>query len=866
MYGSNESKSPKSWSQLKSIVEFGRKFLGYFSGDTVSNVIFREYFNHETGRNENRVYFLGNSHNRDVTIKYIVLNDNSTQEKLTGLPLFLTNSYNFGNEKQLTKEEQLLRERQRCSFNGITSFSLDEKSGRIVFSEHSEIFYFDDELPFSTNKIPIEISTRSSGAIDVQICPANPNIISYILNDNLFIQDLNTKREIQVTFTKDPKKSGVPPFAVQEEFDRYSSYWWHPIREKNSDDSYTYRIVYEEIDDEPVDITYIAPSCENEDDFDSYRYPKAGTRNTRSFLRLLEVTLFDSPNVEPIINQKRMSHSIYYLVPWYEYLARADWTPNGQFFWAQIFNRLQTKTATIAIGLDFFTPDIDSESEMHTSFSLSESKCVYLLDEQTSDAWINYHDKMYFFNQFENQSENTLEFITANESTGFMHLYHRKLSLDQNDLVHLSDGVLQAKVILNERLTEGDWSIELENNIHVDSFHNLVYFTGYKDPVENHLFVVDLKNPRKIKQLTPNGSSYSITIENNCKYLVATFSNLSNPNRTMIYEIINQNEGLENISIRQVAQITSQEESRLGAMIDPFTNLLKPNYAQISSLLNLNLESLVGNRTTDDLTVIQYLFKPPQIFSFQTEDGCKMYGMIYLPYNYEHGTKYKTLLYVYAGPRFQIVTNTFKPSKYSRFNILALMGYCVVAIDSRGSKNRGRAFENHIYKKMGTVEINDQVKGLEAASEIFGCIDNDRVGIFGWSYGGYMSLMGLAQRSDIFKVAISGAPVTTWNLYDTAYTERYMGLPQEEKEAYERGSVINLARNFPDEENRLLIIHGMIDENVHFAHTRKLIDALIKANKPYQLLVFPQERHGIRSSEGSLNCDTNIYSFLERNL
>lgn len=90
----------------------------------------------------------------------------------------------------------------------------------------------------------------------------------------------------------------------------------------------------------------------------------------------------------------------------------------------------------------------------------------------------------------------------------------------------------------------------------------------------------------------------------------------------------------------------------------------------------------------------------------------------------------------------------------------------------------------------------------------------NRVGIFGWSYGGYMSLMGLAQRPDIFKVAISGAPVTTWKLYDTAYTERYMGLPNEEHEAYENGSVLNLARNFPDEENRLLIIHGMIDENV----------------------------------------------------
>lgn len=141
-------------------------------------------------------------------------------------------------------------------------------------------------------------------------------------------------------------------------------------------------------------------------------------------------------------------------------------------------------------------------------------------------------------------------------------------------------------------------------------------------------------------------------------------------------------------------------------MTDPFTNQLKPNFAQISSMLNLNLESLVQNSPTDDFAVIQHLFKPPQIFSFQTEDNFKMYGMIYMPYNYEHGVKYKTLLYVYAGPRFQIVSNSYKPSKYSRFNILALLGYCVVAVDSRGSKNRGRAFENHIYKKMVFLILN----------------------------------------------------------------------------------------------------------------------------------------------------------------
>lgn len=140
----------KKWSDLKSIVDFGRKFLGYLNGEIASNVQFREYFNPETGQNEIRVYFLSGYQNRNLTIKYIDISSDLSTEKLTGVPLLT--SFSFQSEKQLTKEEQLLRERQRCSFSGITSFSMDEKSGRIVFGEHSDIFFFDDEIPSSVLK------------------------------------------------------------------------------------------------------------------------------------------------------------------------------------------------------------------------------------------------------------------------------------------------------------------------------------------------------------------------------------------------------------------------------------------------------------------------------------------------------------------------------------------------------------------------------------------------------------------------------------------------------------------------------------------------------------------------------------------
>ena len=205
------------------------------------------------------------------------------------------------------------------------------------------------------------------------------------------------------------------------------------------------------------------------------------------------------------------------------------------------------------------------------------------------------------------------------------------------------------------------------------------------------------------------------------------------------------------------------------------------------------------NPTETEASLVGHFFTAPEIFDFMTLDGVRLYGMVYLPHNYVEGQVYPTLQFVYGGPGAQLVTNAYKIQKFSRLNILSLLGYCVVVVDSRGSNNRGLAFEAYLKHRMGTVEIADQVLGLEAANEKYKCIDMKRVALFGWSYGGYMALMGLAQRPDVYRVAISGAPVTTWNLYDTAYTERYMGLPSVNVEAYANGSVLNLAKSFPDE-------------------------------------------------------------------
>ena len=253
--------------------------------------------------------------------------------------------------------------------------------------------------------------------------------------------------------------------------------------------------------------------------------------------------------------------------------------------------------------------------------------------------------------------------------------------------------------------------------------------------------------------------------------------------------------------------------------------------------------------------------RPPKLFSFVSQlSGHTVYGLVFPPPEHMENQKRPTMLYVYGGPGIQLVNLEYKTGRYFRLALAAYYGIPAVIVDCRGSARRGRVWENHISQQMGQVEVADHVEGLEAAAERFPFIDINRVAVHGWSYGGYLSLMALAQRPDRFKIAISGAPTTDWRLYDTAWTERYMGMPTSNNQTnggfspYQLGSVLQLANRFPDDPDRLWIVHGLLDENVHFAHTAALLDAINRAGKPYRLFVYPNELHGLRQPENYAHC------------
>ena len=246
---------------------------------------------------------------------------------------------------------------------------------------------------------------------------------------------------------------------------------------------------------------------------------------------------------------------------------------------------------------------------------------------------------------------------------------------------------------------------------------------------------------------------------------------------------------------------------------------------------------------------------PPVLSTVTTADGETLHVALYVP---DGEGPFPTIVAVYGGPHAQLVTDAWTRTVALRAQHLRARGYLVVSVDNRGSWGRGLAFEGAVKGDLGALEVDDQVGALRALAER-GLVDLDRVGVYGWSYGGYLSALCLAKEPDVFKAAVAGAPVTSWDGYDTCYTERYMGTPQDNPEGYRRSSVMTHAAGI---RGRLMLVHGLIDENVHFRHTARLLNALVRERITSELVLFPDERHVPRAEADRVFMEQRVVAFL----
>ena len=360
-------------------------------------------------------------------------------------------------------------------------------------------------------------------------------------------------------------------------------------------------------------------------------------------------------------------------------------------------------------------------------------------------------------------------------------------------------------------LTRGNWQVDSVAG--VDAEQGMIYFMASKDaPTESHLYRVSLLGGEP-QRLTEEPGMHSVVLD-----------------------------------------IKNKRFVDVGQALD------SPPSIQLKSLKDGRLLTTIFAKTREP--VAAFSLPTPEIVTLRNRTDVLLYGALYHPPASFGKGPFPTIVSVYGGPHAQRVTNSWLLTVDMRAQYLASQGYLVFKLDNQGSARRGLGFEAPLKHNMGDVEVADQVDGVRWLVNQ-GLTDAARVGIYGWSYGGYMASMSLARAADTFQVAVAGAPVTHWDGYDTCYTERYMGLPQANPTGY---AISNVMHHVDKIEGKLLLVHGLIDENVHFRHTARLINGLIAAGKSYELLLFPDERHMPRKADGRLYMEQQIYDFFARHL
>lgn len=341
----------------------------------------------------------------------------------------------------------------------------------------------------------------------------------------------------------------------------------------------------------------------------------------------------------------------------------------------------------------------------------------------------------------------------------------------------------------------------------------IFYTAAQSEAYNRELLVVDKK--KNIKKLSGETGTYSADFSANGEYYISTFSNTDTP----VQYTINNNKGKVLI-------------------------VLEDNKEQKEVLA-------------------QYGAERKEFGKFKTSQGHELNYWVIKPANMEAGKKYPLLFYVYGGPGSQEVLNSqSRFSDYMWFRMLAQKGYVVACVDGRGTGMRGEEFKKCTYMELGKYETEDQIE----AAKYFGSldfIDKERIGIFGWSYGGYMSTLCITKGADYYKSAIAVAPVTTWRYYDNVYTERFMRTPQENPKGYDDNSPINHVDKL---KGNYLLVHGTADDNVHFQNAVDLMTALIKANKQFEQFSYPNKNHSIYGGNTRYHLYTLMTDFILRKL
>lgn len=528
-------------------------------------------------------------------------------------------------------------------------------------------------------------------------------------------------------------------------------------------------------------------------------------------------------------------------------IAKAfEWSPDGRKIAFLRFDESEVKEFTMTL----YNRDLYPEYETFKYPKVGEKNAivsVHVFDIETGKTtkvqtgkepdmyfprikWTLDANKLCVFKM--NRHQNELELLLADATSGRTSVMLKEMNkyyIDiTDDMTFLEDGkcfiwtserdgfnhiyMYELDGKLKRQLTKGNFDVT--SFYGVDEKRKTIYYQAAEEsPLERQVYSMSFKGKKK-KKITPAKGTNRTQWSSNFDYFVNTHSTLNSPATYTVYE----NSGKE-------------------------IRVIEDNAAMKATQQNYGWNNF-------------------EFFNVPIEGGEKLNGWMLKPTDFDPNKKYPVFMYVYGGPGSQTVNDSWGGFNNWWYQMLAQNGYIVVSVDNRGTGARGQEFKKMTYLQLGKYETMDQIS---AAKYLGGqsYVDAERIGIFGWSYGGYMSSLCLFKGADVFKSAIAVAPVTNWKWYDTIYTERYMRTEKENESGYKDNSPVNFTDLM---KGKYLLVHGVADDNVHFQNTAEMANALIRSNKQFDTYFYPNRNHGIYGGTTRLHLYNKMTDFIYENL
>ncbi len=433
--------------------------------------------------------------------------------------------------------------------------------------------------------------------------------------------------------------------------------------------------------------------------------------------------------------------------------------------------------------------------------AMAPNKVQMLYDEQDK-AYVEVPDTWQFLQVKSGKRKEENQMLITSERDGYRHVY-----------LYGMDGKLVKQV------TTGNWEVCDVPGIDIKN-QRLYYTSREHGAINKSLFVIGFDGKKKqcLNDLTRNWKNtedryvlgtYGATFSNGCKYYIRTYS--------------------------------TANDAPLYTLHDAGGKLIKV---------------LEDNMELNKKMKVEYETHRKTFGSFTTSIGTQLNYYTIKPKNFDQNKRYPVLIYVYGGPGNQQVSDSYGGADYYWYHMLAEKGYVVFCFDGRGTGGRGAQFKKQTYADMGRMECEDAIEAARWLGQQ-SWVDKDRIGIWGWSFGGYLSTLSLLKGNDVFKTAIAVAPVMNWRYYDNIYTERYLGLPQDNAKGYDDNSPLNFADRL---QGNYLLIHGTGDDNVHFQNSAEMVERLENAGKQFEFRIYPNKNHSIYDATG--NTRLNLYQLM----